>query len=364
MSARRRTAIAAVVAALLLGGTACTASAPDPFPACTAPACTPMPSPAPSPSTASTAAAACPAAASGPRHAMGATVTGTRVRLGSGTYAFSDFSVVPGIQRIGLLIPPSVSGFAGAGAGATVLEMTPDTSTAASSIPARFPASNPLSLMRAAGPTVRLSGFSLLGTDQGHPYNGLRVERAAGARVSDVCVAGVPGTDRQPPGETFGISDNLTTGSVYRRVTVDGRGRGAAGLGVSVSSGVTVLDSRFVGNRYSSGATFWEVRDATLRDVTATGNGLAGLNFERVSGTVRIDRPVLGGDAGGDLRIASDEGSARYVITDPVLSGDGLLTIAMPPTYYGHPNLQRTSDIEVMVHGRDRTADLVRVLRR
>lgn len=285
------------------------------------------------------------------------------MRLGEGTYTFADFHTVPGIQRIGLLIPSTVTAFSGAGASSTVLEMAPHSSTAAGTIPKHFPDSNRLSLVRASGSSVRLSGFSLIGTDQGHPYNGLRVERAAGAQVTGVCVAAIPGTDRQPPGETFGISDNLTAGSVYRDITVDGRGLSAAGLGVSVSSDVTVLTSRFAHNRYSSGATFWEVHDATLSDVTAIDNGLAGLNFERVTGTVHITSPVLGGNAGGDLRIASDQGSARIVITDPVLGGDGHLTVDLPPTYYGHPNRQRTSDVELLVHGKDRTADLVRFLR-
>jgi len=365
----RRAGALLLLAALLLGGTGCTAARPEGHPTPTAPPTwTPPPSdPArtlglPGTPCDGTLGEPSPATLPRPVHAAGTTVTGGDVRLGRGTWSFSDFRIVPGIQRIGLLIQPTVHSVTGAGPASTLLAMRPHTSTAAGTIPAHFPDSNRLFLVRAAGSSVRLSGFSVVGTPQGHPYNGLRVERSTGARVTDVCVAGIPGTDSKPPGETFGIADNLTTGSVYRDVAVDGRWLSAAGLGASVSSDITVLDSRFFDNRASSGATFWEVHNATVRDVTAVDNGLAGLNFERVTGTVIIDRPTLSGNVVGDIRIASDQGSAHYVIRDPVLAPGARLTVVLPPTYYGHPERQRRSDIRLLVDGKDRTADLVRFI--
>jgi hypothetical protein len=286
-------------------------------------------------------------------------VPGEELALPAGVFTFSDFRPVPEEQRLGMDVPSRVSGIIGAGTRATAFRMVPRSSTAAGAIPTEFPQSNRLSLMRVTGPSPRLSGFSLLGSEQGHPYNGLLVERTTGARITDLCVAGVPGADHQPPGETFGIADYRTVGSVYRRVQVDGRHVGAAGFGANVSRDLTVIDSRFFDNRYSAGATFWEVDGITLRNVASVGNGLIGLNFERVGGQVHLVHCVTRGNGDGDLRITSDFSSAQYTIEDPV-TADGHLTVVLPPTYLGRPNLQRRADVRVLVHGVDRTADVVR----
>jgi hypothetical protein len=238
--------------------------------------------------------------------------------------------------------------------------MEPHSSTRGPEVPAAFPETNQLSLLRVTGRTTRLSDFTLLGTEQGHAYNGLRIEGVRGARVSDLCVVGIPGTDHQPPGETFGINDYRTVGSDYRSIVVDGRGVGAAGFGANSSRSVSIERSAFVNERYSAGATFWQVHGISLTDVRATGNGLVGLNFERVSGRVRIVRPVTGANGEGDLRITSDFGSATYTIVDPRYSGDRL-TIVLPATYNGgRANRQRPGDVHVLIDGRDRTNEVVR----
>jgi hypothetical protein len=48
-----------------------------------------------------------------------------------------------------------------------------------------------------------------------------------------------------------------------------------------------------------------------------------------------------------------------YRIVDPVLDG-GKLTIVMTPKYMGHKNVQKKSDVHVIVNGVDRTDDLVK----
>lgn len=362
MTLRSRTALALLAApALLVTLVGCSSSPPNhpcSSAACAAPA---LPCEAGTTATPSPSSAAIPV-----RHRVGAlarrltgAVPGREVALSAGVFPFSDFTPVPEEQRLGVTVPPTVRGLTGAGAKLTALEMVPHSSTAAGTIPSRFPSSNRLSLMRVSGPTDRLSGFSLLGTDQGHPYNGLLIQRTRGVAVSDVCVAGVPGADHQPPGETFGIADYRTVGSVYRRVEVDGRHVGAAGFGANVSRDLTILDSRFFDNRYSAGATFWEVDGITLSNLASTNNGRIGLNFERVGGRVRLLHCTTLGNGGGDLRITSDFGSAQYTIEDPVYSGDHL-TVVLPATYLGQPNRQRAQDIHVLVHGKDRTAAVLR----
>lgn len=283
-----------------------------------------------------------------------------QVALRAGTYTFTDFDQVTGGTLNGVVA--RVKGLRGSGVGTTVLQMNAHTSTKKSTIPRTFPSTNQLSLLRLTGNDLTVSGFTLRGTRQGHLYNGLRIDHAARLDVHDVKVQGVPGSSSSPPGETFGLNDYRTSGSVYTRVEVDGEGVGGAGFGANVSTDVTIRDSYFHDNRYSMGATFWQVRGITLIDTIATDNGRAGINLERVSGTVRMIRPVLLGNGQGDIRVASDRGSATVTIVDPVFAGSRF-TVVLPRTYYHRPNLQRRSDVRLSVHGQDRTKQLLRFIR-
>ena len=283
---------------------------------------------------------------------------GTAVAFGTGTNAFADFAVRAGGSQVGA--SEAGGGIVGAGVGRTVFQMTPHTSTRAASIPTAFPATNQLSLLRVGGDHVVLSGFTLRGTAQGHLYNGLRVQGTRDLAASDLCVAGIPGDDNQPPGETFGINDYATRGSVYRRIEVDGRGVGAAGFAANRSTDLTIDGAYLHDDRYSAGATFYRTHDIVLTDVVSVRNGRIGLNFERVTGSVRIVRPRLAGNGTGDIRITTDSGAATYTIVDPVLPASGHLTVVFPPKYLDAPNVQPRSRIRVLIHGVDRTADVLR----
>lgn len=280
------------------------------------------------------------------------------VRLGAGTYRVPPFDR----DLIGATVPGDVRSVLGAGADRTVLAMAPRVSTRAGDVPTRAWTTNQLSVLKVTGSPV-LSGFTLQGTDQGHLYNGLRVHRTKDARVRDVRVAQIPGNNDVPPGETFGINDYRTTGSVYERVEVDGRGVGASGFATNRSADVTVRNGFFHDQRAAHGATFWRTDTVTLVDVEATRNGGAGLNFERDRGVITIIRPLLDANAVADLRIASDLGSARFRIVDPVLRG-GRLTVDLPAEYNGVPNRQRREDIQVLEQGVDRTATTLRFVAR
>ena len=281
------------------------------------------------------------------------------LELTAGTFALRDFLDAGDSTYNGVSVPEAARGLVGAGAARTVIEMAPYTSTRASTIPATFPGTNQLSLLRITRGSRVVAGFTLRGTDQGHLYNGLRVSQTTDVDVRDVHVVGVPGSDSSPPGETFGINDYRTSGSRYIDVHVDGRKVGAAGFGANGSSHITVLNSTFENDRYSHGATFYQVHGIEIAGTTTRENGGVGLNFERVSGTVRIAGSAFAKDRSGDIRIASDEGSARFVISDPGIGGR-LLHIVLPRTYAGSPNLQRRADIRLLIDGVDRTADRVR----
>ncbi|MFD1723044.1 hypothetical protein [Amnibacterium endophyticum] len=289
------------------------------------------------------------------------TAVGSRaVVLDAGDYTTSDFTA--GTDRVdSSRLGRSAAGLIGAGSGATHLEMAPRSSTRKRVVPTTEYEVNPLNVLRVTSEHPVVGGFSLTGSPQGHTYNGLRIDRAHGAQVVDVHVSAIPGDMDRPPGETFGINDYKTVGSVYEHVEVDGAGVGAAGFAANGSQGITVCDASSHDNPISMGFAFWSVKDITLVDCTATDNGFTGFNFERVSGDVRLIRPKAE-DNRWDMRVVSDLGSARYTIVDPDLTSTqvpGRWTIELPSTYWKHPSLQKRSDVTLIVDGKVRN-DLIR----
>ncbi|MFD1720813.1 hypothetical protein ACFSBI_04565, partial [Amnibacterium endophyticum] len=275
---------------------------------------------------------------------------GKNLDLGAGTWRFDDFrDDLLGVHLSGSLV--------GAGSSRTTIAMTPKSSSKRSSVPKKAWTTNQLSLLKVSGAT-RLSGFTLRGTEQGHLYNGLRISKSSGTRITDVKVLSVPGNDDIPPGETFGINDFHTDGSRYSGVEVDGNGIASANFGTNSSKNTTIVDSWFHDSGHANGATFWQTRNVTVRDTRSTGNYDTGFNFERVSGDVLLDHVTVKGNRLAHLRINSDQGSADYRIVDPVFDGPKL-KILMTAKYMGHANLQKRSDVKVIISGVDRTDEVV-----
>ena len=288
-----------------------------------------------------------------------ATVRGRAVRIGTATVAFDDFTAAGGTIDGGVL-GGQASGLIGAGPAKTVLEVAARTSTHAGDIPAAFPDTNQLSVLRVGGTRTVLRDFTIQGTDQGHLYNGLRVDHARDLRASWIRVVAIPGDAAAPPGETFGVNDYRTTGSQWSHVTVEGDGVGASGFGVNDSTDIRICDTSSEHNASGMGFAFWQSSGITCVDCRAIGNGRAGFNFERVTGSNRLVRPVATGNAYG-VRISNDLGSGRFTIVDPPLT-DGHFTVTLPWRYNGAPNRQRTKDITLIVDGSSRP-DLLRIER-
>ena len=108
------------------------------------------------------------------------------------------------------------------------------------------------------------------------------------------------------------------------------------------------------------GFAFWQSSGIECVDCTATDNGRAGFNFERITGSNVFIRPAASGNAYG-FRISSDLGSAKFRIVDPKLT-DGHFTVTLPDRYNGTANRQQASDITLVVHGQVRQ-DLLRIQR-
>lgn len=275
--------------------------------------------------------------------------------LNAGTYVMQDFDS----QSMGVNLRNS--GLKGAGSGSTTIEMTPHSSTKASTVPTTPFSTNQLFLLSTIGGTPGLSGFTLKATDQGHLYNGLRVGQATNARITDVKVVGVPGTTSSPPGETALLSDWRSTGSVYDGITIDGSGVAAAGFETNSSSDVTINNSTFTGTAYSSGGAFWETKNLTMNNVRIV-NNRSGLNFERDTGTITLNKPTFSGNRFYDMQMGSDQGGANVIINDPVLAAGQKIRMNVPGSYNGGANNQLRSNIHVYVNGVDRTSQLVQFL--
>jgi hypothetical protein len=239
--------------------------------------------------------------------------------------------------------------------------MAANSSSKAGSVPTTPYTTNQLYLLSTIGGTPGLSGFTLRATQQGHLYNGLRIGQATNARVHDVKVVAVPGNASFPPGETFVLNDWRTNGSVYDRITIDGGGVSAAGFGTNSSTNVTVNNSTFTGTAYSSGAAIWQTTNVTLNDVRIV-NNRSGINFERSGGTIRLNRPVFKGNRLYDMQFGTDLGGGQVTIVDPVLEPGQKLRLNVPTNYQGHVNGQKRSNIHVIVHGVDRTSELIQYL--
>jgi hypothetical protein len=282
---------------------------------------------------------------------------GGTATLKNGTYSFSNFALGEG-GTAGYDVPASIAKIQGAGVDKTVLEMKSNSSTKAGSVPTASSTTNQLSLLVTHG--TSLSDLTLQGTGQGHLYNGLRVHRANNTKVTNVKVAAIPGNKNYPPGETFGINDYRTNGSVYNNLEVDGANVGAAGFGGNNSENITITNAYFHNNPYSAGITFWQSSNITLTDVHSENNHGA-FNFERDAGTINIVRPEWKniGNAHA-FSFNSDQASAKVNIYDPVLpAGTSKIYILVAKSYLGVTNKQQRSDIHVYVKGKDVTSSMV-----
>jgi hypothetical protein len=93
-----------------------------------------------------------------------------------------------------------------------------------------------------------------------------------------------------------------------------------------------------------------------MTDVITT-NNRTGVNLERASGHINLVRPTFSGNTAQDIYVGSDQGSAKITITDPKFSGK--LRIRIAQNYWAGTNLQRKSDIRVIINGVDRTSSVV-----
>lgn len=257
----------------------------------------------------------------------------------------------------------------GNGPAQTVYEIAPHSSTKKPP----DPGVNPLnvicvgSLNSGVQPTgIEVGNFSIQGTPQGHMYGGLRVAASLNAYIHDLLVQGVPGDGAGPNSgnETFGIGMWHANGIHLKNVTIEGTNQqgeivGATGLGFNFQTGFLVENAVVHNMIYGMGLTLWECTSGVIRGADFRNNRKP-LNMEQCStGKVDIyDMDVTGYTNNVPVTVNSQYGSTALTFYDPVWDATkGPFKIGWAANAYGGKQAQKTSDIHVIIGGKDVTAD-------
>lgn len=217
------------------------------------------------------------------------------VALPAGTYTFSDFADGTGAGGFWYGAQLTVTALRGAGSRYTTVQMVPNTSTRASSVPAQSTGqSNQLQYVAMSAAGAKVDGVKIQGTSQGHLYNGLRFESVASPTLSNTTVAGIPGDAGSPPGETFAVNFQACTGTVtVTNVTVDGQNLGAAAIGSNNSAATyNITNYLAINNKYSAGWASWEHKGVMNFHGFVVRNSARAFNAERLAGTVNFYDPL------------------------------------------------------------------------
>lgn len=270
----------------------------------------------------------------------------------------------------------------GKGVGKTIYQMTPNTSTRAAYVAALTSGNtNQCHLIRAGGMDsshietgLEFANFSLVGTDQGHIYNGLEVGYSTGANVHDLEISNIPGNDIAPPGETFSLNLWHANNATVTNVTLDGKGAAATLSGNNTLDTVTFTNCTFTGSGSAMPGATWECKNMTF-DNCILSNCPRGWNVENPYGGFHtfkdcaFDHFTVGWQivCQCGVWVAPNASNASTVLTvqDPKnLSGapwnfatDGPFKILHYPTSQKPANLQLDSDIHLVVGGVDVSSD-------
>lgn len=232
--------------------------------------------------------------------------TGNRiVTFPEGDFVFRDFAngYVDGI-RLGSGGATGCRGLVGSGRG-TVFKMAAGSSTKQTQGNTTT-GTNPCMLITTGNVTSPvLQNFTLLGTDQGHFYNGIQVGTSPDALVDGLYLKGAsPGFANYPPGETFGISLWRSPRAYVRNVEVDGRNEAgtrvsASPIGWNTTTDALIEDS-YLHHAVAGMLTFWETTNITSRNVRVEYNGSGGgklsgtgINHENSGGVIRHYNPSI-----------------------------------------------------------------------
>lgn len=286
-----------------------------------------------------------------------AKVTGGAVlTFPTGTFEFADFNDQG--SSAGLLLPSGCGGLWGSGSGigggpATVFQMTANTSTQASAVPAQSTGStNQLRLMETKNDSTVLKNFQLKGTAQGHLYNGLAIFGTSTHPLTNAVIDGVyfngcnPGNASSPPGETFALDTNHTDGCSITNCLFDGRdvgaGNGSSLIGHNSSTATYIADTVCQYAWYGHGVTYWQCSGIHTVRLTSQFNGYGGtgghaINHENTAGVILHESPTLKIDLANahGKHITINNSSSYGYSNNPNVSLTSITHDAGPSTFNG-----------------------------
>jgi len=231
---------------------------------------------------------------------------------------------------------PGCRGLSGSGRG-TIFKMLSSTKTA--------PTSGVNSMMlinavpRGLDPmiSVEFSNFYLQGTNLGHDYNGLRMERCTNSLIENVLVTGIKGSNKVPPGETGSVQMQRCSYVTLNGVELDGRRDGirvSSSLLMPNSSDHITVNKCYFHHTYTGGGgiAWYNSRDSTVTDTRSEyiGSGTGSksgycFNHEQTNRVI-YRNPVMICDrktTGGTLHMSLNADAARGGV-------DNVLTVYKP----------------------------------
>lgn len=221
-----------------------------------------------------------------------------KVALPTGSYTFKNFADYGGSAGFYYGAQLTCGGLLGAGSKYSTIEMVANTSTHKGDVPAQSTGdSNQLQYIYIGTAGAKVDGVKIIGTTQGHLYNGLYFYHVSSPTLSNVTITGVPGNNGSPPGETFGANFQHATGTVtVTNVTVDGQNLGASGLGSNGATGVSatfnITNYYALNLKYSAGWASWQHIGTMNFHNFVVKNSARAFNAERLAGKVNFYDPI------------------------------------------------------------------------
>lgn len=293
--------------------------------------------------------------------------TPTIVDLEGTTQSFSDFDQGGNVYGV---YSPNVIGFTNG-----ALQMVPSSSTHAAAVNAQGNGTTVqetlLRLGRGGGTvTTPYMGADLIGTTQGHIYNGVVIYLSTNAVIENCSFYGIPGSASAPPGETFSINNYKSTGTIIRNVLVDGQGLAASGTGNNACTTILVQNSTFKNMGHGHGVAHYQSSDITYQGCQFLNNRNAGANFEKCFGTLTLQNCTFSGNE-RNMIVDTDGTSAVVNIYDPIWDGmnTGTKFQVLVHTRYAYPpvaspplNQQNPADIHLFQNGVEVSATKLQIV--
>jgi hypothetical protein len=230
---------------------------------------------------------------------------GKIITFPAGEFTWSNFTSPYGYHD-GIRLPVGLKGIAGSGVGVTRFRMVPNSSTQAHLVPTS--GTNPLYMWFLANcaQSPVFQDFSLIGTEQGHQYNGFGINNTPNATFQRLKFHGANrGNANYPPGETFSLGQNRSDNTQVIDVEFDNRDEatglrvGASALGYNNSRNA-VVKRVYAHHGVAGMVTFWNTENIYTEDLhtwtQGTGGGSktsSGINHENTTGVIRHIRPKL-----------------------------------------------------------------------